>query len=100
SIGDRIYGGPEESLRAGSVWRDQLLPEMEASEQARIYTRSTRNRSGVVGVSKVSVTTNGVTYEFWQARWSPKTGQRRCVKFSIRRYGDREVFHLTVVTRE
>ena len=99
-FGDRIYGGPESSLAIAREWRDQLLQEIEAKEQARICTRSPRNRSGVVGVSKVTVTTNGNSYEFWQATWSPSPGRRRCVKFSIRRYGDREAFRLAVIARE
>lgn len=99
-FGDRVHGGPEHALLAARNWRDQLLDEIEKDEQARICSKSPRNRSGVVGVSKVSVVTNGATYEFWQATWSPETGQRRCVKFSIRRYGDREAFRLAVIARE
>ncbi len=99
-FGDRIYGGAEESLVVARQWRDDLLHKMAANELARICTRSTRNRSGVVGVSKVTAVTNGATYEFWQATWSPGVGRRRCVKFSIRRYGDREAFRLAVVARE
>lgn len=99
-FGDRIHGGAGESLKVASDWRDDLLRKIEANELARICTRSTRNRSGVIGVSKVTVVTNGATYEFWQATWSPEVGRRRCVKFSIRRYGDREAFRLAVVARE
>ena len=99
-FGDRVYGGPDESQNAGREWRDQLLKKIEAGEQDRVCTRSIRNRSGVVGVSKVSVIANGATYEFWQATWSPEAGLRRCVKFSVRRYGDREAFRLAVVARD
>lgn len=99
-FGDRVYGGPPEALLAGREWRDQLLCQIEAEDQARICATSPRNRSGVIGVSKVTVVTNGSCYEFWQATWSPEPGRRRCVKFSIRRYGDREAFRLAVVARE
>ena len=99
-FGDRVYGGADESLRAGRNWRDQLLQEFERMDQARICTSSARNRSGVVGVSKITVITNGSSYEFWQASWSPRPGRRRCVKFSIRRYGDKEAFRLAVIARE
>ena len=99
-FGDRVYGGRGRSLAFAREWRDQLLGEIEAREQARVCTRSPRNRSGVVGVSKVTVITNGSRYEFWQATWSPNPGRRRCVKFSIRRYGDCEAFRLAVVARE
>ncbi len=99
-FGDRIHGDSDLSLKAARAWRDDLLSQVKETEQARICTRSVRNRSGVVGVSKVKVVTNGSSYEFWQATWSPEVGRRRCVKFSIRRYGDREAFRLAVVARE
>ncbi len=99
-FGDRIYGNSERGLREARAWRDALLHKIAASEQTRICTRSTRNRSGVVGVSKVTVVTNGASYQFWQATWSPEPGKRRCVKFSIRRYGDQEAFRLAVAARE
>lgn len=99
-FGDRIHGGAGEACKKAQEWRDELLRKLETSDQPRICSRSSRNRSGVVGVSKVSVITNGTTYEFWQATWSPETGRRRCVKFSIRRYGDREAFQRAVAARE
>ncbi len=81
-------------------WRDRLLRRLESEESVRICRRSTRNSSGVVGVSKVTVVApNGVEYHFWQATWSPEPGQRRCVKFSVRRYGDRRAFEMAVDAR-
>lgn len=99
-FGDRVFGGPRRSYHAAREWRDQVLQKIEDSEKARICTRSARNRSGVVGVSKVTVFTNGAEYQFWQATWSPSPGRRRCVKFSVMRYGDGEAFRLAVEARE
>jgi len=99
-FGDAIYGDASRAIKAARAWRDDLLMKIGDAEQARICTRSRRNRSGVVGVSKVTVVTNGSKYEFWQATWSPEVGRRRCVKFSIRRYGDREAFRRAVIARE
>lgn len=99
-FGDRIFGSPARSLVAARIWRNDLLERIRADEQARICTRSSRNSSGVVGVSKVTVVANGSSYEFWQATWSPEPGRRRCVKFSVRRYGEREAFRLAVIARE
>ncbi|MEN8694890.1 MAG: AP2 domain-containing protein [Akkermansiaceae bacterium] len=102
-FGDRVYGGAESSLRAARGWRDELLiqiSEAEQGEAVRVCTRSPRNRSGVVGVSKVTVTTNGADYQFWQATWSPQVGRRRTVKFSIMRYGERAAFQLAVEARK
>jgi len=99
-FGDRVHGSSQAALVSARRWRDQLLKKVEVNEQARVCIRSVRNRSGVVGVSKVTVVTNGTSYEFWQATWSPESGRRRCVKFSIRRYGETEAFRLAVVARE
>ena len=99
---DSSYGGSEGSLATAKLWRDNLLVKLDdiVQNQARICTRSTRNSSGVVGVSKISVkSSNGVVYQFWQAPWSPEPGKRCCVKFSVRRYGDNEAFELAVEAR-
>lgn len=99
---DSSYGNPNRSLHIARQWRDKLLNELrsQAQNQARICTRSARNSSGVVGVSKISVSAaNGATYYFWQATWSPEPGKRCCVKFSIKRYGETEAFELAVQAR-
>lgn len=96
---DAPLGGIEQSLLIARSWRDGLLERLECEDRTRICQRSTRNSSGVVGVSKVTVITNGVRYVFWQATWSPEPGKRKCVKFSIKRYGDSEAFELAVSAR-
>ncbi len=99
---DSSYADPGIALANALAFRDQLVSELEtqAKNQARICTRSTRNSSGVVGVSKISITAaNGATYHFWQATWSPQPGKRCCVKFSIKRYGESEAFELAVQAR-
>lgn len=95
---DGVHGHPKKSLQAARQWRDALLEEI--ADRARICERSQRNSSGVVGVSKITVVAaNGSSYHFWQATWSPAPGQRSCVKFSIKRYGEREAFELAVEAR-
>ena len=95
---DRVHGHPKFALRAARQWRDALLKQV--TDRARICERSQRNSSGVVGVSKITVVaSNGTSYLFWQATWSPVPGQRRCVKFSIKRHGDLEAFELAVEAR-
>lgn len=96
---DRVLGGTERSLEAARHWRNELLERLESRDRARICQRSQRNSSGVVGVSKVTVITNGVQYIFWQATWSPEPGKRQCVKFSIKRYGETRAFELAVKAR-
>lgn len=98
---DRTYGGPRPAYEAARVWRDELLSRIAADEnQARVCTRSARNSSGVIGVSKIAVSgPNGSVYFFWQATWCPVPGERRCVKFSVRRHGDRQAFRMAVEAR-
>lgn len=97
---DRIHGSPDHSLLAARTWRDTLIEELTNTTQARICERSPRNQSGVVGVSKITaIGSNGTTYQFWQATWSPTPGQRCCVKFSIQRHGNAMAFQLAVKAR-
>jgi len=98
---DRGHGGPGRAFEAARRWRDRLLRRLDSEEAVRVCRRSARNSSGVVGVSKVTVlATNGMAYRFWQATWSPEPGKRRCVKFSIRRYGNRRAFEMAVEARQ
>jgi len=99
---DGIHGGIPGSYQAALRWRDDLVGRITRGENAaRICRRSPRNSSGVVGVSKVSVfAANGASYWFWQATWCPSPGERRCVKFSIKRHGDRQAFRLAVEARK
>lgn len=97
---DARHGDTYASLSAAQSWRNHLIQRLECDDQARICQPSHRNSSGVVGVSKISVTgPNGVKYEFWQATWSPESGKRQCIKFSIKRYGDSTAFELAVKAR-
>jgi len=97
---DRVHGSPDRALVAARHWRDALIEELTDNSRARICERSPRNRSGVVGVSKITVIgSNGTTYQFWQATWSPAPGQRCCVKFSIKRHGESIAFQLAVEAR-
>jgi hypothetical protein len=98
---DRQHGGLQPSYVAARAWRDGLVAHFAAEEnQARICRVSARNSSGVVGVSKVCViASSGANYWFWQAAWCPVPGERRCVKFSIKRHGDRQAFRLAVEAR-
>lgn len=99
---DSSFGGMQLAFENAVRYRDQLVLDLESesSGQVRVCTRSARNRSGVVGVSRISVTSaTGAVYHFWQASWSPEPGKRCCVKFSIKRYGDNEAFELAVKAR-
>lgn len=97
---DRASGGTQESLAAAVVWRDALLASLANEAQARICASSARNSSGVVGVSQVVIRTGqGAEYRFWQASWTPVSGQRCTVRFSVKRHGDERAFELAVQAR-
>jgi hypothetical protein len=99
---DGVHGGVAEAYAAARNWRDSLIAKITAEENAsRVCRRSPRNSSGVVGVSKVCVVAaNGASYWFWQATWCPAPGERRCVKFSVKRYGEKQAFRLAVEARK
>ncbi len=98
---DRACGGAAESYAAARTWRDHLLARFAADDAAaRVCRKSPRNSSGVVGVSKVAVSSaSGTVYRFWQASWCPAPGERRCIKFSVLRHGDQAAFRLAVQAR-
>ena len=98
---DRQFGGAGLAYQAAKRWRDELIDLIDDDRPAaRVCLKSARNSSGVVGVSKVAVSAaSGETYYFWQATWCPAPGERRCVKFSVRRHGDRQAFRLAVEAR-
>ena len=97
---DGSYGNDQMALTEALRWRDTLLETLSTQSPVRTCESSRRNSSGVIGVSKVTVVgSNGTVYEFWQATWSPSKGQRCCIKFSIKRHGDRTAFKLAVEAR-
>lgn len=97
---DRQCGGMRQAYEAARNWRDELIRGFDEDSGARVCLKSSRNSSGVVGVSKVVVSaSNGASYHFWQATWCPAPGERRCVKFSVKRHGDRQAFQLAVEAR-
>lgn len=93
---DRRHGGRRQALLKAREHRDQLLEKMPPfSRKTRARRKTSRNASGVVGVSLVTTSGKyGLRYEFWQATWSPRLGERKRVKFSIGKYGDKKAFRL------
>lgn len=97
---DRRHGGAAAALESARLWRDAVRRRLEEVGAARVCGSSVRNSSGVVGVSRITISgPNGLQYFFWQATWFPAPGERRCVRFSIRRHGESEAFRLAVEAR-
>lgn len=98
---DRLHGGRVGAFERARTWRDAMVQRFQEEDSVRVCRRSARNSSGVVGVSKVTVVaSNGLEYLFWQATWSPQPGKRRCVKYSVKRYGEQGAFRLAVQARQ
>ena len=98
---DRVHGDAMASLQAARAWRDAQWSAWQREQRPRVCQSSSRNASGVVGVSRVIVRSgNGAVYHFWQATWCPAPGQRQSVKFSIKKYGDAVAYRLAIEARQ
>lgn len=60
------------------------------------------NTSGVIGVSKVTVTekSTGRQYLYWKAGWSDLTGKTHSKYFAIEKFGDDLAFELACKHRQ
>jgi hypothetical protein len=103
---DSAWGGREAALLCAERYRDRLLARLgRRRDQAAASTRShtgpaARNRSGVVGVSRiVQRGPNGVEYCFWQASWTGSDGRRETVRFSVLKHGDEIAMRLACEAR-
>lgn len=103
---DSAWGGQTGSLNRARQFRDRLLARAERVERlsaasSRSHTvPASRNRSGVVGVTRiVQKSANGTEYHFWQASWTSSDGDRKMVRFSVLKHGDEAAFELACVAR-
>lgn len=100
---DATWGGKPAALRLARQYRDRLLSRISRASAGTTRVRSSpasRNRSGVVGVSRItSVGANGIRYAFWQASWSTPAGRRVSARFSVLRFGEEEAFRLACLER-
>lgn len=97
---DARWGSREAALRTAIEFRDRILAR-RSTETIRVQeTVTTRNQSGVVGVSRIeNLSSNGTHYTSWQATWSEPDGSRKRVRYSVLRYGDEEAFRLACEAR-
>lgn len=103
---DSSWGGREAALICAERYRDRLLLRLGRSRERTVAsTRShtapaSRNRSGVVGVSRiVQRGGNGIEYHFWQASWTGSDGRRETVRFSVLKLGDEVAMRLACEAR-
>jgi hypothetical protein len=96
---DRKNSGKAKALKNAQKFYAKLTkdnPPLKRSERA---ARKLASRS-LQGVSKITTTIHGHTYSFWQASWSPKSGTRKTVKFSINKYGSAKAKDMAVKARK
>lgn len=102
---DRKCGSKEKSLEQARAFRDELLQKLadipKKGRQRRFVTRDKRNKTGVIGVTKVSRKgKDGKSIESYSVSWRPSPGIQKCTSFSIRKYGEAKAFELAVAHRK
>ena len=102
---DAGWGGPDEAFERARQYREKVLAHSRRLREGNtVSSRSRsapdqRNRSGMVGVTKIIQRTNGVEYRFWQASWSKPDGTRETIRYSILKFGDGEAFEMACRAR-
>ncbi|MEM7697829.1 MAG: AP2/ERF family transcription factor [Verrucomicrobiota bacterium] len=101
---DSEWGGLSESLAVAIAFRDRLVARFERQSDPETTIRihesiTTRNSSGVVGVSRIRQISNDTEYFFWQASWTDPDGRRRSVRFSVLKHGEDRAFELACEAR-
>jgi len=98
---DKSLGGKPMALKAAKLFRDSLLDKMPKYKQDAASRKKRRiKQSGVVGVTHVvSKSPKDKVYEYWQAAWIDRDGNRRTAKFSISRYGNEKAMDLAKKAR-
>lgn len=99
------HGGWDNAVAAARVWLDELKKSIPEQPKTTFGKMSTRNSSGVVGVSLNKSTVkrpSGVVYEYWKwiAKWpgvKPKSGLQWTI---AQEYSDDMAFVLAVLSRQ
>ena len=97
------YGGWGKAKAEAAKWRDEqlkILPPKMMNAEGRM---SSRNQSGVVGVTLSCATFDreGANNEYWswKAKW-PGCGFAGGIGWSVKKYGEDDAFALAVLSRE
>ncbi|MCX7146237.1 MAG: AP2/ERF family transcription factor [Sulfuritalea sp.] len=95
---DLACGGARAAKAQAIAWRDEQLAAIKALTLLEFHQQKRSNNiSGVPGVHfhKTSAQSLG----FWQAKIKCNDGKRLAKSFSVRKFGEREAFHLAVAAR-
>jgi hypothetical protein len=92
---DRRYGSKRAALAEAIAYRDRLLAKVP---KWGVHQRSSKNKSGVIGVGLVERRFSGRVHRFWTATW--KENGRSCARsFSVAVHGSRRAKALAVALR-
>lgn len=93
------------SLLAAMAARDKLIEEVPVLDRfERAELKKANNSSGIPGVSRTmnakSYKEQTYNYAFWQAYWSPEPGVTKSVRFSVKKYGEKQAKKLAIQARK
>ncbi len=93
---DGRYGSKAAALAEAIAYRDQLLATIP---RWRIHRRSSRNKSGTIGVFLVEQRHGSRVDQRWTVTWK-EDGHHRQRAFSVKHYGSRRAKALAVALRQ
>ena len=94
---DKSNGGKRKALRAARQFEAELIERLP--QQKRSLKPSSRNTSGIVGVSRGIWEGASRKTAYWQAAWVAGDGTRMSRKFSMSRYGEAKALKLAIKAR-
>ena len=94
---DSKSGGQRLSQRAAKEFRDKVFERFEREGKKprakKIVLRQKRNKTGVIGISRVNKKRpDGTTAAYYAITWHPKSGVARGTTISISKYGEEAAF--------
>jgi hypothetical protein len=96
---DKSNGGKRAALRAAKQYEAELLKLAEANGKKRKPALSSRNTSGILGVTRGVWKESGRPVAYWQAAWVGSRGERLNRKFSVNKHGEERARRLAIKAR-
>lgn len=96
-FGDSKYGGKRLAQQAAKNFRDETLQRLtregKRPRMKKLVARQKRNRTGVIGVTRVERTRpDGSKAPYYSVTWHPQPGVQRGTSVSILKYGEEAAF--------
>lgn len=96
-FGDGKFGGKRLAQQAAKNFRDETINKLNREgkrpRMKKLVARQKRNRTGVIGVSRVErVKADGTRVPYYSVTWHPQPGVQRGTSISILKYGEEMAF--------